>query len=161
MLCNVNVLIENQIIWYLLNFSSLWWLSPNLSQTVKANYYRPHPKDGKGTVFTGVCLSTPGKGGVRRSLVPYPFPGNTPVLPRRGTPVLAGLLPQSWLGGTQTGVPLTPDRKCHIQDTLHLLHFHAGGLSCSKHFSKNIVFSQWAFLLNLAYLEVDFYFLQS
>ena len=22
-------------------------------------YYRPHPKDGEGTVFTGVCLSTP------------------------------------------------------------------------------------------------------
>ena len=41
--------------------------------------YRPHPKDGEGTVFTGVCLFTPGGQGVPHlhpvvlPLVPCPF----------------------------------------------------------------------------------------
>ena len=47
------------------------------------SYYRPHPKDGEGTVFTVVSLSTPKGGGggchsprfFPRSLVPVPFWG--------------------------------------------------------------------------------------
>ena len=50
-------------------------------------YYRPHPKDGESTDFTGVCLSTRGKYPrprfFPRLLVPDPFPGE-------GTPVPAG-----------------------------------------------------------------------
>ena len=43
----------------------------------KCDNYRPHPKDGDGTVFTGVCLFTPG-GGLSQSLVPGPFPISAP-----------------------------------------------------------------------------------
>ena len=39
-----------------------------------AIYYRPHPKDGVGTVFAGVCLST-GAGGGAGIPVPGSFPG--------------------------------------------------------------------------------------
>ena len=55
-------------------------------------FYRPHPKDGEGTVFTGVCLFTPRGGGTP---VLGSFPGYwSQVLSRRvqvrgGTPVLA------------------------------------------------------------------------
>ena len=51
--------------------------------TVLFYYYRPHPKNGKATVFTGVCLSTP-RGGVPQSQVlsqvsgPRSFPGGYP-----------------------------------------------------------------------------------
>ena len=42
---------------------------------LKLHYYRPHPKDGKGTVFTSVCQSTPGAG-VPHLLVPGLFPAS-------------------------------------------------------------------------------------
>ena len=62
------------------------------------NYYRPHPKDGKGTVFTGVCQ----QGGTPWSLVPDLFPGLwSQVLSGRGcTPVLSLVLPNVLAGGT-------------------------------------------------------------
>ena len=51
------------------------------------NFYRPNPKDGKGTVFTGVCLSTGGGGGVTMcSLVLGPFPGLCSLVLSRGYP---------------------------------------------------------------------------
>ena len=54
--------------------------------------YRPHPKDGEGTVFTGVCLSTIGGG----TPVPGSFPGHwSQVLSRGGTPVLAIRVPST------------------------------------------------------------------
>ena len=52
--------------------------------------YCPHPKDGEGNVFTGVCPSTPG--GVPQSQVLSQISGPRSFL--GGTPVLA------WLGGT-------------------------------------------------------------
>ena len=35
----------------------------NILDKFAISFYRPHPKDGEGTVFTGVCLSTAGGGG--------------------------------------------------------------------------------------------------
>ena len=79
------------------------------------SFYRSHPKDGEGTVFIGVCLSTPGGtpspshgtstgpmfflGGTsspshNTSICPMSFPGGTPVTGPRSLP-----------GGTQDGVP--------------------------------------------------------
>ena len=59
--------------------------------------YHPHPKDGEDTVFTGVCLSTPG-GGVPYPtilpLVPCPCQGYAPVT---GVPRSQGVL-QSQVG---------------------------------------------------------------
>ena len=59
--------------------SSLFWI------TTPCCCYRPHPKDGEGTIFTGVCLSTPG-GGVYpgQGRYPpgqgrYPQPGKVPL----------------------------------------------------------------------------------
>ena len=43
----------------------------------KRDFYRPHPKMGEGTVFTGVCLFTPGGGGVPTlagGYLPWPDP---------------------------------------------------------------------------------------
>ena len=42
-----NLMSVSHEIWYFLQFK-------------KCSIYRPHPKDGQGTVFTGVCLSIPG-----------------------------------------------------------------------------------------------------
>ena len=78
-------------------------------------HYRPHPKDGEGTVFTGVCLSTPGgypsprffpRSMVigpfwgRGTPVPGSFPGHWSQVPSRGYPNPGQGVPQSWLGGT-------------------------------------------------------------
>ena len=54
-------------------------------------YYHPHPKDGKGTVFTGMCLSTAGRR-YTGPLVPGPFSGVG-----EGVPLVSG--PRSFLGG--------------------------------------------------------------
>ena len=35
---------------------------PSTWHLISISSYRPHPKDGEATVFTGVCLSTPGVG---------------------------------------------------------------------------------------------------
>ena len=43
--------------------------------------YRPYPKDGGSTVFTGICLSTPGEGTLARVGTP-PTRLGTP--PRQG-----------------------------------------------------------------------------
>ena len=65
------------------------------------HFYRPHPKDGEGTVFfTGVCLSTPGKEGYPspsfflRPLVLGPFWGGYPSPSQQGTPVLPRGIPR-------------------------------------------------------------------
>ena len=77
------------------------------------NHYRPHPKDGEGTVFTGVCLSTLGGGST-------PDPGYFPG-PFWGYPS-PRFVPKSFLGGgtpnqdwgtpsatpAETGAPLPP-----------------------------------------------------
>ena len=55
----------------------------------RMHYYSPHPKDGEGTVFTGVCLSTGGREYPGTLLSgPRSFPGG------RGYPwsVIPGLL---------------------------------------------------------------------
>ena len=68
-------------------------------------HYRPHPKDGEGTVFTGVCLSTPewGGGGIHLHpiilpLAPCPFwgvPSDWSQVPSRGYPSPRWEVPQS------------------------------------------------------------------
>ena len=68
--------------------------------------YHPHPQDGEGTVFTGVCLSTPGGctpilgsfqvTGLRSFLgLGYPIPGSFPGLL---VPGALWLVPQFWPG---------------------------------------------------------------
>ena len=75
--------------------------------------YRSHPKDGEGTVFTGVCLSTLG-GGVPQSLVlsqvtgPRFFPQGYPSPGWGDTPVLARGYPSPGWGGGIYGVALWP-----------------------------------------------------
>ena len=72
-------------------------------------YYRPHPKDGEGNVFTGVCPSTPGGGGV--TPVPGSFPGpflGVPPSWSGATLSWLGVVPQSWLGVPQSQVGGTP-----------------------------------------------------
>ena len=94
--------------------------------------YRPHPKDGEGTVFTGVCLSTVGYPSPRFfpwSLVPGPFwVGGTSVL-------------FIWNWGTppvETGDPLTQKTDQHSEYLLrggqYVFCGHAGGLSCCNCF---------------------------
>ena len=62
-------------------------------------YYRPHSKDGEGTVFTGVCLSTGGGG----TPIPGSFPGLWSQVLSRGLPesqVLSQVSgPRSFPGG--------------------------------------------------------------
>ena len=83
-------------------------------------YCRPYPKDGGGTVFTGVCLSTSGKGGgllhldpVILLLVPCPFWGYPIPQYLHWSHVLSGGVPQSvtdsghFLGG---GTPIPDGR---------------------------------------------------
>ena len=56
---------------------------PKLLTILSFHFYRPHPKDGEGTVFTGVCLFTgwyPSSRFFPRSLIPGPGWGDTPVL---------------------------------------------------------------------------------
>ena len=66
-------------------------------------YYRPHPKDGEGKVFTGVCLCTAGGGGtpshVQRG-VPWPGPRGLPqpCQDRGGTPGQGGKAPVPEVG---------------------------------------------------------------
>ena len=63
--------------------------SPSLLVEV---YYRPHQKDGEGTVFTGVCVCPhwgwgyPSPRFFPRSLVPGPFPGQWFQVLSRGYP---------------------------------------------------------------------------
>ena len=109
-----------------------------------AYIYRPHPKDGEGTVFTGVCLSTPGWGGGT------PVPVLSQVL-FRGYPSVRsfpGGVPQSWPGNTLVwGTPLSQDWGTPTprteQESKHLLHcgryascVHAG-LSCLIFFRRS------------------------
>ena len=71
--------------------------------------YRPHPKDVEGTVFTGVCLSTP-VGGTPSlshgtSTGPMSFPGGTPSHNNCTGPMALLGVPSDWSqvvsGGTQ------------------------------------------------------------
>ena len=74
------------------------------------HFYRPHPKDGEGNVFTGICPSTGGGGG-------YPLPGSFPGLWSQvlsqvaDTPVPARGIPPGQEWGTDPGqdwgTPLT------------------------------------------------------
>ena len=69
--------------------------------------YRQHPKDGEGTVFTGVCLSTGGYPSPRfftRSLVPGPLFG-VPQSQLEGTPVLTGGRGATTVPASGTTVP--------------------------------------------------------
>ena len=76
------------------------------SETLHSFIYHLHPKDGEGTVFTGVCLSTPGR--VPQSQVLsqithlISFPGGTPV-PVPGS--FPGYWSQVISGGTLVPVP--------------------------------------------------------
>ena len=63
-------------------------LIPNMN----IHHYRPHPEDGEGTVFTGVCLSTGG------TPVPCSFPG-------LWSQVLSGGYPSPGWGYPRTGYP--------------------------------------------------------
>ena len=72
------------------------------------SFYRPHPKDGEGNVFTGVCLFTP------RGEVPHPLMGGTP-FPGPGRGVLpsqvGGGVPPSQVGeGTTFQMGVIPSR---------------------------------------------------
>ena len=79
-----------------------------------SSFYRPHPKDGGGTVFTGVCPSTPGGGGVPQSQVlskvtgPRSFAEGTLVPSFFQGHWSQEVVPQSWLGVPQYGVSHWP-----------------------------------------------------
>ena len=114
--------------------------------------YRPHPKDGEDTIFTGVCLPTPG--GVPQFQVlshvsgPRSFLHSTPVpdegYPRTGVPLARTRVgyPPSRTGvfspsQERTGVSAPPPET--EQQSKHLLRggryascSHAGGLSCCQ-----------------------------
>ena len=69
-------------------------------------FTRPHPKDGEDTVFTGVCLSTPGGGVPQRQVLsqvtgPRSFPEGTPVpgsFPGHRSQALSGEYPSPQWG---------------------------------------------------------------
>ena len=108
-------------------------------------YYRPHPNDGEGNVFTGVCPFTPG-GGVPQSQVLSQVSGRRCFLTRTGAPssqYRTGVPPSQdrtrvppWLGLGYPS-PAPPPKKKTEQQSEHLLRgrqyascVHAGGLSC-------------------------------
>ena len=89
----------------------IWqYLSSVVQRIHLHHYYRPHPKDGEGTVFTGVCLSTLlGRGGVTHvhpailPLVSCPFHG----MPHLH-PIIVPLVPCPFQGVRQCQVGGTP-----------------------------------------------------
>ena len=95
----------------------------------------PHPKDGEGNVFTGVCPFTGGG---------TPVPGSFPGL---WSQVLSWGMPQSWPGGTpvpaggtqdRTGVPPQPEQDWGIplprDRTADAARGMPLGLSCESDF---------------------------
>ena len=90
--------------------------SRRLNRHIVTIHYRPHPKDGEGTVFTGVCLTTEGGGGLpptaHWSLVWGPFPGGGEGVPQSGHRTGVPPFP---LAKTRTGIP-TPSPPNQDQD---------------------------------------------
>ena len=96
-------------------------------------HYHPHPKDGEGTVFTGIFLSTSQCQVLSQASGPRSFPGGIPVL----TPPPSGATPcqdstgEASPAGTGLGYPLTrtglgypPDRTAEWVSTCYT----AGGM---------------------------------
>ena len=115
---------------------------------VMVHNYRPLPKDGKGTVFTGVCLSTPGQDRTRlppsqdRTGVPPPPARTGQGYPPPGQDRTGVYLGQdrTWVNPLPgTGVPPPPpETKQHSEHLLRNGRYascvHAGGLSCLRSF---------------------------
>ena len=86
-----------------------------LMLNVHSTDYRLHPKDGEGTVFTRVCLSTPGGGRVPshrffpRSLVPGPF-WEVPQLQVLSQVLSGGYPSPGWGGGNMNRFSPAPSR---------------------------------------------------
>ena len=109
----------------------------NIGKTRKG-CYRPHPKDGKGTFFTGVCLPTPGGGGFtpspshNTSTSPMSFPGGTLVAGPRslpgGYPVLGYPLARSECGTLSQDWGTSPPPSPPGQNSRASTYYAAGGM---------------------------------